>query len=273
MAYVTDDSALDLYRRRVGRFDALDAATEIALARAWAQGDERAGCRLIEANLRVVIAIAREYRRWGVSLEDLIQEGNIGLYKAARRYDPSRGNQLRSYAGYWIRAEIREFVVRTYRIVRLGATRTERRAIRAFRSSRVATAEDLAAQSGMPLARCQMLWPLLLAGDRSLDASFDGQPPLIDSIGHGGESPEAAASAAQDQRQRERAVRDALSTLPERERKVLKRRYMMSEQSTLEELGRELGVSRERVRQLEERAKGRMRSALETSLSESAISC
>jgi RNA polymerase sigma-32 factor len=118
----------------------------------------------------------------------------------------------------------------------------------------------------MPLARCEMLWPLLQAGDRSLDASFDGGPALIDLIRDASESPEALASVAQATAQLEVAVHEALATLPERERNVLKRRYMMSEQSTLEELGRELGVSRERVRQLEERAKTRMRTALQASL-------
>jgi len=266
MAYLTEDSGLDTYRHQLSQFEPLDAVTEIALAHAWTAGDERAGRHLIEANLRAVVAIAREYRRWGVPLEDLVQQGNIGLYKAARRYDASRGNRLRSYAAYWIRAEIRDYVVRSYRIVRLGATRTERRAIRAFRTSRVATVEQLAEQSGMPLSRCQLLWPLLQSGDRSLDASFDGQPALIDNLGHADDSPEALVSAAEDRVQRERAVRDALASLPEREQEVLKRRYMTSEQSTLEQLGRELGVSRERVRQLEERAKDRMRSALQTSL-------
>lgn len=268
MAYLSDESGLEPYRRQLAQFEPLDALTEIALAHAWAAGDERAGCQLIEANLRVVMAIAREYRRWGVPLEDLVQQGNIGLYKAARRYDTSRGNRLRSYAAYWIRAEIRDYVVRSYRIVRLGATRTERRAIRAFRSSRVATVEELAVQSGMPLARCQLLWPLLVAGDRSLDASFDGQPAMIDGLADSTDSAEAQVGRAEETAQRERAVRDALASLPEREQRVLRRRYMMADPSTLEELGRELGVSRERVRQLEQRAKTRMRSALEATMTQ-----
>lgn len=264
MAYALgNDSGLEWYRRRVSQADSLDAELEMALAKAWADGDERAGCQLIEANLRVVIAIAREYRRWGVPLEDLVQQGNIGLYKAARRYDAERGNRLRSFAGYWIRAEIRDYVLRMYRMVRLGATRTERRAVRAFRSSSVANVEDLATRSGMPLARCEMLWPLLQAGDRSLDASFDGQPALVDCISHAGQSPEELTAEHERQDQLAIAVAQALSSLPEREQNVLKRRYMTDEQSTLEELGREMGVSRERVRQLEERAKSRIRGVLE----------
>lgn len=268
MAYATHDPGLDLYRRRMAQHAVLDAETEIALARAWANGDERAGCLLIEGNLQVVLGIAREYRRWGVPNDDLVQQGCIGLYKAARRYDVERGSRLRSYAAYWIRAEIRDYVLRSYRMVRLGATRTERRAMRAYRSSSVATVEELAERSGMPLPRCEMLWPLLQGGDRSLDATFDGQPALIDCIGNPNASPEEMTAEAESNAQLQEAVQLALATLPERERHVLKRRYMNAEQSTLEELGRELGVSRERVRQLEERAKTRIRSALQTSLAQ-----
>ncbi len=267
MAYVAHDSSTDFYRRAIRAHETLDAEGEAELARAWAAGDESAGRRLIEGNLSVVLGIAREYRRWGVPNDDLVQQGCIGLYKAARRYDGARGSRLRSYASYWIRAEIRDYVLRSYRMVRLGATRTERRAVRAYRSSSVASVEDLAAKSGMPLARCQMLWPLLQAGDRSLDASFEGQPPLIDSVRAANDSPEELTADAEGAAQLQQVVAGALASLPERERLVLKRRYMNPEQTTLEELGRELGVSRERVRQLEERAKTRMRTALSSSLS------
>lgn len=267
MAYVAQDTSSDFYRRALRARGALDAEMEADLARAWSAGDEAAGRRLIEGNLSVVLGIAREYRRWGVAHDDLVQQGCIGLYKAARRYDAARGSRLRSYASYWIRAEIRDYVLRSYRMVRLGATRTERRAVRAYRSSSVTTVEELAARSGMPMARCEMLWPLLQAGDRSLDATFDGQAPLIDSVCDGHASPEELTADAENAAQLHEAVAGALASLPERERHVLKRRYMNAEQSTLEELGRELGVSRERVRQLEERAKTRLRSVLQSSLS------
>jgi len=263
MTYATQDTGLELYRRRIAKERTLDAELEISLSRAWAAGDERAGCRLIEGNLSLVIAIAREYRRWGVPLEDLVQQGAIGLHKAACRYDVSRGSRLRAYAAYWIRAEIRDYVVRSYRMVRLGTTRTERRAIRAYRSRSVANVTELAELSGMPLSRCELLWPVLQGGDRSLDATFDGQPALIDSIRGGERSPEQQVADAEQEGALCAAVRDALATLPERERHVLRRRYMNAEQSTLEELGRELGVSRERVRQLEERAKTRLRGMLQ----------
>ena len=114
------DSGFLSYRSRVAAINALAPAEESALARDWRRGDQHAGTRLIASNLRWVIAIAQEYRRWGMPVDDLVQQGNIGLLKAAQHYDPSRETSLRGYAGYWIRAEIRDYVVRFYRIVRLG---------------------------------------------------------------------------------------------------------------------------------------------------------
>ena len=119
------------------RVDILDAETERELAQSWTEGNEAAGVRLIESSLPFVISIAREYRRWGVPLEDLVQQGNLGLLKAASKFDPEKQCRLITYAAYWIRAEIRDYVVRSYRIVRLGTTRTERRAMRAFRRKSV----------------------------------------------------------------------------------------------------------------------------------------
>src|SRR6185436_8035966 len=110
------DRGFAVYRSRVAACDALTNDDEARLARAWRGGDLRAGARLIEANLRHVIGIAREYRRWGVPVDDLVQQGNIGLLKAAERFDPSQEVSLKTYAAYWIRAEIRDYVVRGYRI-------------------------------------------------------------------------------------------------------------------------------------------------------------
>ena len=168
--YVADEGWAR-YRARAAQHESLSSEQEAALARAWRAGDERAGARLIECNLRHVVAIAAEYRRWGVPCDDLVQEGSIGLLKAARRFDPTLACSLKAYASYWIRAELRDYVVRGYRIVRLGTTRTERRALRAFRTTNVESAEQLAERSGMPQSRCMLLWPLLSHGDQSLDTA------------------------------------------------------------------------------------------------------
>ncbi len=108
---------------------------EHELADLYRGGDRDAGRKLIAACLPFVVTIALEYRRWGIPLEDLVQEGNMGLLKGAERFDPDRGCRLATYAAYWIRAEIREYVARGYRIVRLGSSKSERRALRVYRKT------------------------------------------------------------------------------------------------------------------------------------------
>jgi RNA polymerase sigma-32 factor len=250
------------YRSRVMACDALSTAEEAALARRWHDGDERAGARLVECNLRHVLAIAHEYRRWGVPVDDLVQQGNIGLLKAARRFDPTQGIGLRTYAAYWIRAEIRDYVVRCYRIVRLGATRTERRALRAYRTSSVQSVEELAARSGMPQARCRLLWPLLARGDRSLDYAATGGTPGRELLRDRRPDPEMLALARESETDARERVQRALSVLSERERRIIWARLASEQPETLEQLGKRLGVSRERVRQLESRARLKLREAL-----------
>lgn len=255
-------TTLDRYMDSLRGLTPLDAETERTLARAYRQGDEAAGVRLIEASLPFVIRIAVEYRRWGVPMEDLVQQGNLGLLKAAHRYDSEKNVRLITYAVYWIRAEIRDYLVRGYRIVRLGTTRSERRAMRAFRREGVDTPEELAELSGMPLARCQKLWPLLLASDTSLDASYDGRGPGVERLAGQTPTPEEQTGRAHDQQKAKTAVRLALRKLDKRERRIARARWLADEPHTLEQLGRELGVSKERVRQLEVRVRDKLRGAL-----------
>lgn len=260
MATIGHEGSFAHYRRRALSVPQLSRADEAALGRAFRAGDRRAGERLIEANLRTVIAIAWEYRRWNTPIEDLVQQGNIGLLKAATRFDPERDNHLRSYAAFWIRAEIRDYVVRGYRMVRLGSTRTERRAVRAFRTREMRNVDDLVACSGMPRSRCEALWPLLTHGDAASDDSAPGCIPLRDN--DPGSDPERLASEAQERALRETAVAEALAGLEKRERWIVRARLMSDEPATLDAIGKQLGVSRERIRQLEKRAKDKMRVAL-----------
>lgn len=232
---------------------------EPALARAYQAGNQGAGHRLVAANMATVVRIAHKYRRWGVPLEDLIQQGSIGLLKASRRFDPSRDNSLSTYASYWIRAEIRDYVVRGYRIVRLGSTRTERRAMRTFRTKRIQSVEQLVELSGMPEARCRLLWPLLSCGDRSLDVpGRTAQPAMLCSE----DTPESLAIASEERGQREVDIQTAISELSEREQVIVRARLMQDDPPTLESLGKQMGVSRERIRQLEKKARERLASTL-----------
>lgn len=262
MAAALRFTSIDRYRASLHHVRPLDAESERNIARLWAKGNDDAGRQLIEASLPFVIRIAREYRRWGVPLEDLVQQGNLGLLKAAAKFDPDKGCRLVTYAAYWIRAEIRDYVVRSYRIVRLGTTRTERRAMRAYRRRGIESAEQLAEESGMPRARAEKLWPLLSGGDVSLDVSYDERAPIVERMASQGADPETTVARQRTIHGVRAALDDALAELTERERRIVKARMITDEPRTLQDLGNEMGVSKERVRQLEARAKRKLQTKL-----------
>jgi RNA polymerase sigma-32 factor len=259
-----DRAAFSTYRAELMGHEPLSAEVERELAFRWREGDRDAGRQLIEACLPFVITIALEYRRWGLGMEDIVQEGNIGLLKAAERFDPERGCRLATYAAYWIRAEIREFVARAYRIVRLGSSKSERRALRIYRKTRERDPEVLAELSGLTKERAVELLPLLMSHDVSLERSSldDGLAP-IDRLPADDTSPEDAACAADERERLSRALSQVVSELSPRERSIVKERWLTDSPATLEQLGAAFGVSKERVRQLEERAKRRMRARIE----------
>jgi RNA polymerase sigma-32 factor len=262
MGSVFEADSLRVYKQALHSCPPLDRETERDLARRWIAGDKRAGERIVEACLPFVIAIALEYRRWGVPIEDVIQQGNIGLLRAAKKFDPNRECRLATYAVYWIRAEIREYVVRSYRVVRLGTTKGERRALRAYRTTRESDPVKLAEVSGLSAERVETLLPLLAAREMSLDAKTNDLPPAIDRIEAQAASPEDEAGANEVRSHARRAVTVAMRDLSERERLIVRERMMNDEPTTLQRLGDVLGVSKERVRQLEERAKAKLRGSL-----------
>jgi RNA polymerase sigma-32 factor len=255
-------AALSVYRTQLSGRPALTPEVERDLANRYRAGDREAGRALIEACLPFVITVALEYRRWGLPMEDIVQEGNLGLLKAAERFDPDRGCRLATYAAYWIRAEIREHVARGYRIVRLGSSKSERRALRIYRKTHERDPEILAQQSGLTAARATELLPLLMARDLSLERTpDDGQAP-VDRLAAGAPTPEDEACMADEHAQLHTALKQVVSELSPRERKIVRQRWLTDEPKTLEQLGQSFGVSKERVRQLEERAKKRMRERL-----------
>ena len=264
MSTVFEGGSLRAYRNGLSAFHTLDRETERQLARDWALGNQRAGAKIIEACLPFVVSIALEYRRWGVPLEDIIQQGNLGLLKAAHKFDPKRECRLATYAAYWIRAEIREYVVRAFRVVRLGTTKAERRALRAFRRSKTTDPAALAEISGLSEERVRLLLPLLSGKELSLDMSTNDMPPAIERLSSHGASPEDETARGEMAAQAGRAVRAAVGELDARERMIVEERLMKEDPPTLQELGLRLGVSKERVRQLEERARTKLRGELES---------
>jgi RNA polymerase sigma-32 factor len=264
MSTTLDRAAFSVYRMQLANRTTLTPEVEHDLAIRWRAGDREAGRHLIEACLPFVMTIALEYRRWGIPLEDIVQEGNIGLLKAAERFDPERGCRLATYAAYWIRAEIREYVARGYRIVRLGSSKSERRALRIYRKTHEKDPEALAEMSGLTEERATELLPLLMARDVSLERAptDDGKAPM-DRLADEGRSPEEEACLADERRQLQAALLKVVAELSPRERRIVRQRWLTDEPKTLEQLGVAFGVSKERVRQLEERAKKRMRARLE----------
>ena len=196
-------------------------------------------------------------------MEDIVQEGNIGLLKAAERYDPERGCRLATYAAFWIQAEIREHVARGYRIVRLGSSKGERRALRIYRRTREKNPRALAKLSGLSEQQARDLLPLLMARDVSFEhATGDNGQALADRFVSDAHSPEEELCAAYERKRLEVAIQHVVSELGPRERRIVEQRWVADEPQTLRQLGVAFGVSKERVRQIEERAKKRMRGQL-----------
>jgi RNA polymerase sigma-32 factor len=265
----SQSAALSLYRAEINRSAPLSPAAERELADRCRSGDRDAARRLVEGCLSAVAAIAYEYRRCGLPMEDLVQEGNIGLMKAVERFDPAHGTRLSRYAAYWIRAEIRAYVVRHYRIVKLGSTKGEHRAVWLYRRTREPSAEKLAEQSGLTLERATSLLPLLQANDVSLSPRpEDDGPSLFDRLAHRGGTAEEAVGDEQQRELLRAAVDRVVDELPPRDQDIVRRRLLADEPATLEALGTTWGVSKERMRQLEVRVKAQLRERLEDELGE-----
>lgn len=256
---ITQSASFVSYRAEVARQGRLTRQVEEELTLRYRGGDRDAARELIERCLGTVIAVALEYRRCGLPIEDLVQEGNLGLFKAIERFDPGRGVRLVTYAGYWIRAEIREYVARHYRMARLGSSKAERRALWLYRRTREDRPEALAALSGLSVERAAELLPLLASRDASLSPPVDGSPSFLDRLADPTESAENTLGRVEDHALLRAALTRILSELSERDRDIVRRRLLADEPATLEQLGAAWGVSRERVRQLEESVKGRLR--------------
>jgi RNA polymerase sigma-32 factor len=250
---------------------------EFALARRWRDAqDEAALHELVQSHMRLVIAIASRYRNYGLALGDLVQEGNVGLMQAALRFEPERDVRFSTYAAWWIRAAIQDFVLRNWSIVRTGTTAAQKSLFFNLRRLRArigagagATMSPearrrIAGELGVGIAEVERMEARLGAADLSLNAPFaaGGREQAQDLLPDARATPEEAVIGALDARARTCSIGRALAALPPRERWIIQQRRLREQGATLQQLGRALGVSKERVRQLETRALARLKAAI-----------
>jgi RNA polymerase primary sigma factor len=260
---LTEDT-VGMYLREISQVPLLTAAEEVSLAKRYERGDPAARRRLIEANLRLVVSIARRYSGRGLSFLDLIQEGNVGLMKAVERYDWRLGHRFSTYATWWIRQSVTRGLADHARTIRVPAqvVDTINRMVRVERQltqkiGRIPTAEELATELGLKPEKVVELKrvsqePVSLAAPVGEDATELGE--LLE------DGRQAPLEGDMAERQRNDALTDLVDALPFRERTILELRYGLAgnQPHTLEEVGRRFGVTRERVRQIETRTLRRL---------------
>ena len=265
------------YVRTAMRAPLLEAAHERALARAWReQHDERALHDLTTAYLRLVVAMAARFRHYGLPMSDLVQEGNVGLMQAAARFEPEREVRFSTYAAWWIRSAIQDFVLRNWSIVRTGTTAAQKALFFNLRRLRAKIADvgdaTMSAEStafvaralGVAEAEVEAMAARLSTPDRSLNAPLtdENAGEWQDLLADDRAGPDDTVMDAHDGAARTQLVRDALSDLSERERIIIVERKLEEEAVTLEALGLRLGISKERVRQIEGNALAKLKRAL-----------
>ncbi len=254
---------------------------ERELARRAEAGDADAAGRLIASHLRFVIKIARRYRGSGLPMSDLVQEGTVGLIRAVRRFNPDRGVRLSTYAMWWIRSAIQDYVVHSWSLVRVGTTNAQKAMVLRLRqvtAELLGGAEDLSDEITAKLANSfgatanevATLARRLAGGDWSLDQPVTGgdgdQRTWMDCLASDAPTPEQTVAEASERRFLSEIVDKALALLPPREQLVIRKRYFEEARQTFEAIGRELGVSKDRVRQLETRALAKLRELLQPAL-------
>lgn len=265
---------LDAYIQSVGSIAVLSAEEEKDLAeRLYFDGDLEAARQLVLSNLRFVIHIAKSYQGYGLPFADIIQEGNVGLMKAVKRFDPTQGVRLVSYAVHWIKAEIHEFVIKNWRIVKIATTKPQRKLFFNLRSMKKTNAllnhdeaNAIAKDLGVTLRDVQEMESRLSNFDTAFDAPVNDNdenaysPSLY--LEAQGANPEEAVAAERDGSSQNTLLLEALENLDERSQDILKGRWLNDDKATLHDLAGKYDVSAERIRQIETAAMKKLKNMI-----------
>ncbi|MGD0721128.1 MAG: RNA polymerase sigma factor RpoH [Roseiarcus sp.] len=273
---IAGESGLSRYLAEIKRFPMLEPQDEYMLAKSWREhGDRDAAQKLVTSHLRLVAKIAMGYRGYGLPIGEVISEGNVGLMQAVKRFEPEKGFKLATYAMWWIRASIQEYILRSWSLVKMGTTASQKKLFFNLRKakSKISAFEDgdlrpdqvavIATRLGVP-EQDVIDMNRRLGGDASLNAPLreEGEGEWQDWLVDESSSQEAILSDREESNVRLVALKNALGVLNERERRIFEARRLADEPVTLEDLSSEFGVSRERVRQIEVRAFEKVQAAV-----------
>jgi len=265
--------SLDAYIQAAHRFPLLSAEQELSLARRFRSEDDLEAARqLVLSHLRLVVAVARGYLGYGLPHADLIQEGNIGLMKAVKRYDPERGVRLVSFAIHWIRAEIHEYILRNWRLVKVATTKAQRKLFFNLRSMKTGLApltrgevERVARELRVKPEEVQEMETRLTGREIAFDAEVDDDEAYAPAqyLADPQAEPSRLLEAEEDERNTSQGLQAALAALDPRSRRIIESRWLKEKDAaTLHDLAAEFKISAERVRQIEAKAMEKMRKAL-----------
>jgi RNA polymerase sigma-32 factor len=272
-------NSLETYLAQINQFPLLTPEEEFELAVAYRKhNDITAAHKLITANLRFVVKVALEYKSYGVKLLDLIQEGNIGLMMAVKKFNPYKGYRFISYAIWWIRAYMQNFIIKTWSLVKIGTTQAQKKLFYKIGKVRKALESDrenekkyerLAKDLDVPKEDIIEMEQRMASRDLSLDAPFDEGKELthLDLLQEESPNQEELLAEEEEKGIREGEVRKALKRLNEKEVFIIKNRIMSEEPLTLQEIGSHLKLSRERVRQIESEALKKLKKEMSASMS------
>ena len=271
------ENNIDQYVAEIKRYPLLDAEEELELARQYRDdGDIAAAHQLVVSNLRFVVKIAHEYRHYGMKTLDLIQEGNMGLMMAVKKFDPDRGYRLISYAVWWIRAQIQSFVQRSWSMVKVGMTSARRKLFFKVRSERnrleqanpelKITAKHLSEALDVRESDVEEMEVYMAGRDYSLDAplTVDAGVSHLDMIEDEVPTTDALLSSKEEHTLVHDALSEIVDSCNEKERYIIAHRLLDEEPKSLQEIGDTFSVSRERIRQLESRVLGKLKAAIES---------